>query len=712
MKLLIHIFSIFLFSIAISLNTNAQTIALSSPTSNTTYKDNLSVVISISGETSGTISNVKLIFEYTDGNYKANIGKKDSVTLVSALLTQTFSFNPSTITSSTLFKNNTGDLVDGTYTIYANYTRSTGAIVKSTNRTNVVIDTKALPPVIISPIANSTVKSTFYYRDSIPEGYASGSRQLSLQSAVSGKKTTITFVNGYRLMFLNINSSSIKSNLAIQATTDSTIDDGPCLFTLSYKDNYGHTTTTSHFVTIDSKTLPPIIAKPLNNVRQNGQLDLLVNFPEQMTSGSAKLLFKKSGGRIDSLVLANPSVGANNYAINLKNLTSSNISGSSTTSLSDGSYDIILTYQDAVGNVAASDTISNFILDHSTLAPTIINPSESQVLRSGDVIHFDFTLPEQAKEGSVIVNLSDGSSIIPITLNTNSSGSYSVRIDPLDVNGSLQVQSSSRKWLDNGNYTIQISYQDVTGNPVALSESKTILIDRETLPMSNVSVSDSTSAGGFLDIAYTLPENALGNSVKLLLSGCEEVSMNLGSVGKGAHSFRINGNNLLKTNRITKSTQPTIPNGDYAVFISYQDTLGNVRTESIRPKLHVRGVTPPPVLRTKNYNPICNDTLALLNQAITSDTTGLTVRYYSDSTMVNEIQNIVNRAGKYYVKVTNVHDLDITDQITVQEFTICPEGLNKLGTKTRNRHKYVDKNGKIGNFRTVDKNGVIISIPH
>lgn len=712
MKLRLIIFSFFLGFLGNQFQSMAQTITLSSPSTGTPYIDNLPISITISGETS--VTKVKLVFTYTSGVYKANIGKKDSVTLATSTLSYNFSFNPSTITTSTLFSENTGNLVDGVYSIYANYTRTSGAIVRSSTINTVTIDTRALQQTIISPAPNAVVKGTFYYRDSIPEGFAAASKKLSLQSIKTGKITTIVLANIIRNTRVMLNTSSIKPiSDALTSSTDSTIEDGTYLFSLVYRDLNTHTASPfSHFVTIDSKTLPPIITKPLNNIRQNSQLDLIVNFPEQLTAGSAKLLFKKVGGRVDSLVLVSPSVGANNYAINLKNLSSSNISNSSTSSLSDGTYDIIVKYQDAVGNVASSDTISNFTLDQTTLVPTLVTPNSNQILRSGDLLNLDFNLPEQAKEGSVKVNLIDGNSTIPVILNTSNAGSYSISIDPLDVKGSTNILNSPRKTLPNGNYILQVSYQDLLGNEVAISESKNILIDRETEPLSNVSVSDSTSTGGFLDISYTLPENALGNTVKLLLSGCEQVSMNLGSVGKGLHSFRINGNNLQKTNRITKSTQPTIPNGDYAVYISYQDTLGNIRTESIRPKLHVRGVTPPPILRTKTYNPICNDTLAMLNQAITSDTTGLTVRYYSDSTLVNEVPTIVAKAGKYFVKVTNVHDLDVTEQITVQEFTICPEGLNKVGTKTRNRHKYVDKNGKIGNFRTVDKNGVIISIPH
>jgi hypothetical protein len=237
------------------------------------------------------------------------------------------------------------------------------------------------------------------------------------------------------------------------------------------------------------------------------------------------------------------------------------------------------------------------------------------------------------------------------------------------------------------------------------------LIDRETLAMNNVSVSDTSTIDGLVDIVFNLPEVALSNSAKLQFNGCDHISMKLTTSGMGSQTFRVNGNNLLRTNRITESTQSTIPIGHYAVIISYKDTLGNTRSESIKPDLFIRGVILPPIVTTRRITPICNDIIAELNESITSDTTGLTVRFYSDSTLVNTAQRQVSAAGTYYVKVTNAYDLESTAQIVVDPFTICPEGLDKAGIKTRNRVKYVDKNGMIGKFRTVNKNGVKITIP-
>jgi hypothetical protein len=106
------IFSLFI----VSQNGVAQTMTLSSPSSSGTAQDNLAVVFSISGET-GTISNVRVVFTYLSGYYTANVGKKDSVTMFSISATQSFSFNPSKITSSALFRANTGNLVDGVYSV-------------------------------------------------------------------------------------------------------------------------------------------------------------------------------------------------------------------------------------------------------------------------------------------------------------------------------------------------------------------------------------------------------------------------------------------------------------------------------------------------------------------------------------------------------------------------------------------------------------------
>ncbi|MCX6952411.1 MAG: hypothetical protein NTV51_09630, partial [Verrucomicrobia bacterium] len=125
-----------------------QTMTLSAPSSGVTAVDNMAVVFSISGET-GTISSVKVVMTYLSGPSAESVGSTWSMTMFSNSATQSFSFNPSTATSSALFASVSPatNLPDGVYSVYAQYTRGVNsAIVKSNTAASVTVDTGALPP--------------------------------------------------------------------------------------------------------------------------------------------------------------------------------------------------------------------------------------------------------------------------------------------------------------------------------------------------------------------------------------------------------------------------------------------------------------------------------------------------------------------------------------------------------------------------------------
>jgi hypothetical protein len=426
-----------------------------------------------------------------------------------------------------------------------------------------------------SPAANTTVGGSFSYQDIIPESYATGSKKLTFQSTSTGNSTVVTLVNGVRNSNLTFNTSSIAAISGVSTTTSNTISDGLYLLSLSYTDFYSHTGTLSRYVTFDSKTLPPVIFSPLNGIRQNSRLNLLTNIPEGIYSGSAKILFKRSGGSVDSLVLANPVTGLNNLALDLKNLTTTNITSSSTISLVDGTYDIILKYRDNLNNIASSDTLLNFILDNTTLPPTLVSPNASQVLRSGDLLNLNFVLPEKPLTGSVKLNLLDGTTIYPIVLNSSNSGTISTTIDPLNVNGSAGVLSSFSNSIKSGNYTLNISYQDSLANPVAVSSSISTLIDRETLPITINTPIDSVTVQGNLNLSFSLPELAKDNKVIVRLKGCEEIIFELQVSNTGVQNFVINPLNLTQSAGVLSSSQTSIPSGIYTIIFGYQDDLGN-----------------------------------------------------------------------------------------------------------------------------------------
>src|ERR1051325_7899106 len=91
--------------------------------------------------------------------------------------------------------------------------------------------------------------------------------------------------------------------------------------------------------------------------------------------------------------------------LNLTNLTDASIIRSSTlSSLSDGAYDVQLSYRDSVGNAAAySAKATSVTLSTHTMNPTLMLPVASATYNN---IPVAYTLPESALAGSVMLILS------------------------------------------------------------------------------------------------------------------------------------------------------------------------------------------------------------------------------------------------------------------------------------------------------------------
>jgi len=98
-----------------------------------------------------------------------------------------------------------------------------------------------------------------------------------------------------------------------------------------------------------------------------------------------------------------------------------------------------------------------------------------------------------------------------------------------------------------------------------------------------------------------------------------------------------------------------------------------------------------------------------LYTGIKSSTTGLQLDLYSNAALTIPVNNVVSTPGIYYVKATNINNLYTSATIKLNSFTICPEVVDVFGRPTIDPNSGLNKNGKKGIGRSVNKNGKIIN---
>jgi hypothetical protein len=111
--------------------------------------------------------------------------------------------------------------------------------------------------------------------------------------------------------------------------------------------------------TIDRTTITPSLTTPATNTTIAGTSTITYVTPEVAMSGSKRLVFSKNGTSISTLIISDVNSGTLN--LNFKNLaTNSNLYTSliGTTNIEDGTYSVTFSYQDLLGNPAASTSIN------------------------------------------------------------------------------------------------------------------------------------------------------------------------------------------------------------------------------------------------------------------------------------------------------------------------------------------------------------------
>lgn len=362
--------------------------------------------------------------------------------------------------------------------------------------------------------------------------------------------------------------------------------DGKYVITAQYNrpsNNAVVNSSNSRTTVIDNATTTPEMVTPVSNSYLKNNFVFQSNSNEKILSGSKKLLFVK-GSDTTAIVLKNQSDTVTFNINDLGGSSSYNIASASPNNLAEGTYMVILRDQDSSGHSFASDTAFNVTIDTSISAPSIISPAGAASIKSS--FNVSFNLPEKAAANSVKILFRKGTENDTLVLSNTAAGNNTVTVYPDHLISSTNVVSASAASLSDGSYTMKLFFTDMVGFTDSAQTSFTLQTDSITaLPTLTAPAANATDLTTS-HISFTLPENALANSVQVEFIGCNDNKITLNAANAGTYNYAINGSNISGSTGVVSESSNTITSGVYAVLLSYQDANGNARSYAL----------------TKNYN--------------------------------------------------------------------------------------------------------------
>ena len=571
--------------------------ALTLPIANSNFSTNIPVSIAL-GE-AYLPGSAKLIFTNNTGVFS------DTLTLADGVQSQSFSLNPTYITTSANIISTTNSILpDDTYKVTISFQDTHGHLAATATSLNVKVETHTTPAVIY-PMSDSvfTRKQPLVLSYNLPDSALANTAYLTLSSATANFRYAIPQSQGY-------NIDTIR--------TDS-IPNGKYGYSISYQDFLGNTTATS---VIDSfyfgaNLIPPIILSPISNAIFTSQIpniffkDSIVNVNKmqnkflqfnQIINGSA-------GPLVTTIELENSSVDSIN--LNYHHLSQSaskfrSISGLD--SLPDGFYNLSLFYNTIYGDTVAHVNVTNIALK-AFPSPPIINQPVNQAIYIGP-IPISYFLPEPPIPGSVklIIKSRDFTNISDTITMSDFSPRSTSYLDLQHISNSagippfVGVSSNNYDSLPPGAYTMFFSYEDNFLNH-AISDSVNFSYYPYTIPPTLVSPSNNSVTSGVLHLNDIIPQSNLINSKVLNFYQGSSIVSQLVLNDNQNDSLTLNLKNLMSSSSNYKSIVgiTSLPDGNYVMQLKYQNVYGD-SAASVSIGLIVNSLTRMPVI----LNPINN----------------------------------------------------------------------------------------------------------
>ena len=392
----------------------------------------------------------------------------------------TFTFNPSNpVGTSTGGAVTAGVAIpDGIYTVSISYQDALSNPAATTSTTNVKIDTTTLPPTLTAPVTGVTVKSPVTVSFNLPEAAQNGSLSLTFNDGTTARVLTLANAQG------TVGAHTFSFGTASPATTSSgavtagvAIPDGVYTVTFSYKDvlaNPAATASTTNVV-IDTVTQPPTLTAPTTGLATRSPISVAFSLPETALAGSVTLTFNSgTTPRVLSLAATQESSGAHSFTFDPATpVASSGGAVAVGAAIPDDIYAVTISYQDAVGNLAATSGVTGVKIDTTTLTPVLTSPASGT--SSPQLVDVAFSLPEAAAAGTV--KLSFGTHVLTLATSQETAGAHAFTF--FTGNPPLAAQIASGLPIPDGLYIVTLSYQDTFLNTAATIALPNVRIDTE-----------------------------------------------------------------------------------------------------------------------------------------------------------------------------------------------------------------------------------------
>jgi hypothetical protein len=259
----------------------------------------------------------------------------------------------------------TANIPDGTYSITFSYRDAYGNPA-SNSTINLTIDSQTIPILISTPAPNAIISNNLNLNFTVPEATLPGSMMLSLTNSTNNISFSLRDLtpNNYNW---NINPKTniigVYSNYftSVSPSNITSIPAGTYTLTMSYSDALGNPSASMSMGGIKFKlnTAIPVLISPTSNSNVSNYFFLKDSLTEPPLSGSKKLIIMQNNAAVSTITLNNnitDSIYFNTHRLSSSSSQYSSITGAD--SLTDGTYTLILTYQDMYGNTASSVTSS------------------------------------------------------------------------------------------------------------------------------------------------------------------------------------------------------------------------------------------------------------------------------------------------------------------------------------------------------------------
>ncbi|WP_220487172.1 Ig-like domain-containing protein [Pseudoalteromonas sp. SR44-2] len=385
----------------------------------------------------------------------------------------------------------------------------------------------------------------------------------------STNNVTVTFTdkNGKTEVIENITLDA-DGNWSVTAADISKLADGAITASVSVFDNAGNEAVNSaEFIKDTQATTTLELADTLINAAEDEAVALSGKVDDVESTNNVTVTFTDENGKTE--VIENITLDTDgNWSV-----TAANIS-----ELADGDITASVSVFDNAGNVA----INSATLVKDTQATIDVNVGDDAFINAQE--------QATAKVGGTISDVEPGQEV-DIVLKDNNGDELFTATTTVDAQGNWELNSSILRFLSDGDYTVDVSTQDIAGNPATSTlnftkdtqASTTLVLEDSVI---NAAEDDAVSVSGVVDdvestnsITVTFTdkdgEKVTVDNVTINDDGTWEVSdEDISSLADGDVTVSVSvfdnaGNEAVNTATLTKDTNAN-------VTVEIQDTADNV----------------------------------------------------------------------------------------------------------------------------------------